>query len=106
MIEAITIVAVLGWLLAGAGWIVVRARAAGQAELRDRIAELQLQLGSTEAERDELARLALGVEVAHDLARQLAAVADADLAEMVAAASPKRAQQQDDRPEAVAGEIA
>lgn len=106
MIETLMIVAVLGWLLAGAGWIVVRARAAGQAELRERVAELQLALGGAEAERDELARLALGVEVAHDLARQLAAVADADLAKVVAAATPKRAQQQDDRPGAIAGEIA
>lgn len=105
MIEVIVIVAVLGWLLAGAGWIVVKARATGQAELRSRIADMQLQLGSVEAERDELARLALGVEVAHDLARQLAAVDGADLVKVLAAASVNRAQQQDDRPEAIAGEI-
>lgn len=105
MIEALVIVAVIGWLLAGAGWIVVRARASGQAELRNRITDLQLQIGSVEAERDELARLALGVEVAHDLARQLAAVDGADLVKVLAAASANRAQQQDDRPEAIAGEI-
>jgi hypothetical protein len=106
VIPFLIIVGSIGWLLAAAGWIVVRARAAGQAELRERIADLQLQLGGVEAEREELARLALGVEVAHDLARQLAAVADDDLAKVVAAATPKRAQQHGDRPEAIAGEIA
>lgn len=92
MIPFLIIVGAIGWLLAAAGWIVVRARSAGQSELRDRIADLQLRLEGAATERAELERRAIGVEVAHDLARELAAVDAAEAAKVLAAATAKRAQ--------------